>query len=131
MDSEGLEAFTRDIYEKSASTLRVVAYHEAGDSEVLFLRDDVLDRSVRDSETLEDLLETWQQEAIDHTEDLTLDHTHGDLNAVVTTFEDAQIIHFPFAEDKGVSISLDAVAGKRLNEFVMSCRESFSEQQVD
>lgn len=106
------------LQEQVGDNLRSVAYYDADDYDVVYLRDDVADEYTEtDHERVgrDVRLENVERHL---QEDL---YVHGDLQCTVRCFEDAVEMHFALDDATGVTAALDAEALTAHRTFVGQC----------
>lgn len=102
------------------SDLRSVGYYDDGESEFVFIRDDV--ESTYDSTDRGNILRDIRLEAIDSENQESM-YAHGDLLCTVRCFNDATELHTVVSETTGFVVAVDAGAITDLRETIEICQD--------
>lgn len=121
-----VDAFMDHLREEAGSALRVVSWYAADDFGGLYVRDD-LDREAVVERTR--YLAQRLTGRPDAARGSPLENL-GEERAMVQVREEAVILRFPVAADRGLVVTLDVDAARDLHRFVMACSERLEDAEL-
>ena len=107
----------------------VLAYDENG-FEVVYLRDDIVEKRVADP-TLQDDLPIIHELALQEERIPAEVGAFGRYHATVRVFSNAVVIQLVSGEKRGYGVSLDTEAARQLNNFIRRCTSYMDENTDD
>lgn len=104
------------LQNRTGEYLRGVVRYNKNTTDLLFIRDDI--KKQRLQSQIDRMLKRLQPETHSAEEDA---FPFGDLYVTIRRFEEAIVMHFPLASNRGIVVSLEPDTARDLNTFTTEC----------